>query len=300
MLKLIDKREISEEQWKEFRRAGIGGSDAAAILGLNPYASPLSVYYDKVNGNYQEKSLPMEIGIILEPFLRQQFQNWMEYKEGHDIQVQETPFMLASDEHPFMIANLDGQFEHPELGTCGLELKTTGEFNRPAWEDKKVPDNCYIQVQHYMAVTGLKQFYVAVLVGNKLFHCTLVNRDEEVIDVIKEHLYNFWQNHILKEIPPGPSGLGCDANILTQLYPNSEDEEPVDLSHCYNIYLRYKDLKASEKLIRRETEEIKQKFMSELQTAEVGYVKDKKVTWKRQKRKGYTVEPSVTRVLRIN
>jgi len=59
--------------------------------------------------------------------------------------------MLGSPHHPFMLANLDGQFDHPELGACGLELKTTGEFNRSAWEEE-IPDHCYIQVQHYMAV----------------------------------------------------------------------------------------------------------------------------------------------------
>ena len=154
MLKLADRREINSEQWRELRRAGIGGSDAAAVLELNPYASPLSVYYDKVAGIQGEQTLAMEVGRELESFLRRKFTEWMMDAEGHKIQVQEVPYILGSPHHPFMLANLDGQFDHPELGACGLELKTTGEFNRSAWEEETIPDHCYIQVQHYMAVAA--------------------------------------------------------------------------------------------------------------------------------------------------
>ncbi len=299
-LKLADRRIINNEQWRELRRAGIGGSDAAAILGLNPYATPLSVYYDKVESRNEEQNLAMEIGIELEPFLCRKFQEWIKCSEGHDIQVNAVPFMLANPDHPFMLANLDGQFEHPALGNCGLELKTTGEFNRRTWENDKVPDHCYIQVQHYMAVTGLQQFYVGVLIGNKIFSATMVPRNQEVIDTLIEELARFWKNHVLEESPPGPSGLECDTHILKEMFPYSKTEFVIELPHCYDMYLRYKDLKEKEKLLKKEIEEIRQHFMSEMQDAEVAHVNGRRITWKVVERKGYTVLPSSSRVLRIN
>lgn len=47
-LVLVDTAELSEEDWLEYRRQGIGGSDAAAILGVSPFATARDLYYDKL------------------------------------------------------------------------------------------------------------------------------------------------------------------------------------------------------------------------------------------------------------
>ena len=131
-VKLADTRHMPKEKWLEMRRQGIGGSDAAAILGLSPYKSPLLVYYEKVHGTVQEDSLAMELGRELEPFLRRKFACWLKEQEGCSVAVEEVPFLLQHPEHPFLLANLDGRIHHPEHGPCGLELKTAGEFMRGA------------------------------------------------------------------------------------------------------------------------------------------------------------------------
>ena len=298
-LQLADKREISREQWLELRRAGIGGSDAAAVLGLNPYASPLSVYMDKVQGARGEQTLAMEVGSCLEPFLRKKFEERMKEEKGCEIHVQEVPCMLGNSHYPFMIANLDGQFTHPELGKCGLELKTTGGFNRSKWEKDHIPRHCYIQVQHYMAVTGLQHFYLGILIGNGIFSIKQVPRDQEIIQTIIKKQEHFWNNHVLARVPPDPSGLECDSGILKEMFPEAQ-ETTVELPHCQEIYHRYKDLKKKEKHLKQEMEHIRQQFMAEMKEAQVARVGGKKITWKVVEKKGYTVPPSAKRVLRIH
>ena len=46
---LVDTDGLPEETWLEYRRKGIGGSDAAAILGVSPFATARDLYYDKLN-----------------------------------------------------------------------------------------------------------------------------------------------------------------------------------------------------------------------------------------------------------
>ena len=295
---LLDRRDVSEQTWRQQRRDGIGGSDAAAVLGLSPYESALSVYYAKVEGVDKKESLAMEIGRELEPFLRRKFEQWIRDTEGCPVQVEEVPFMLGNPDYPFMFANIDGRFTHPELGLCGLELKSTGEFQRSAWEEDEVPDHCYIQVQHYMAVTGLQHFYIAYLIGNRIFSAKRVPRNDKVIETLVEQLEKFWSGHVLQGVPPAPGGLGCDTEILKQLYP-AEEGSTIDLSHCQGYYDRYQELKKQEKELKQEVETIRQHFMAEMKEAQTALVGSKKITWKTVERKGYTVAPSSSRVLRI-
>ena len=46
---VYETKDMSKEQWLEARKCGIGGSDAASVLGLNPYKSSVSVYIEKVD-----------------------------------------------------------------------------------------------------------------------------------------------------------------------------------------------------------------------------------------------------------
>ena len=241
----------------------------------------------------------MELGRELEPFLRRKFARWLLEKEGYSVEIQQEPFMLQHPDCPFLLANLDGRFEHPELGPCGLELKTAGEFMRSAWDGEEIPDACYIQVQHYMAVTGLAHFYVAYLIGNREFGALPVPRNEAVIDELAPRLRDFWENFILAKVPPAPAGLTCDTEILKSLYP-FEEGYTVSLPDCQDKYDTYKALKQDEKRIQLELEAIRQHFMSAMGEAQAALVGRHKVTWKTVERRGYTVAPTSYRQFRFN
>ncbi|RJX27165.1 MAG: hypothetical protein C4554_04740 [Dethiobacter sp.] len=298
-LKLADTRQMPREKWLALRRQGMGGSDAAAILGLNPWKSAMSVYYEKVHGSEAPQSLAMELGRELEPFLRRKFAHWLKEQEGFSVTVQEVPFLLQHPDHPILLANLDGCFDHPELGPCGLELKTAGEFMRAAWDAKDIPDTCYIQVQHYMAVTGLAHFYVAYLIGNREFGATRVPRNETMIGELVSRLREFWETYVLRKITPAPAGLACDTEILKGLYPR-EGGRTISLPDCQDKYDAYKALKQEEKRLQLELEAIRQHFMAAMGEADTALVGRHKVTWKTVERRGYTVAPSSYRQLRFS
>lgn len=298
-VRFADTRQMPREEWLTARRQGIGGSDAAAILGLDPWKSALAVYYEKIDGRQGEDSLAMELGRELEPFLRRKFQQWLQENEGCQADVRQEPFILQHSDYPFLLANIDGWFTHPELGPCGLELKTAGEFQREHWDDDEIPDRYYIQVQHYLAVTGLHNFYIGYLIGNRLFNAKRVPRHETVIGELTRRLQNFWENHILAGVPPAPAGLDCDTDILKKLYPQENGDPAIMLPHMQEQYDAYKTLKKQEKELGLKLESIKQLFMSEMKEAQVALVGRKKITWKTIERKGYTVAPTSYRSLRI-
>ena len=298
-IKLIDTRTITHEEWLTWRKKGIGGSDVSALLGLNPWRSPLALYYDKVGENEdEEESIAMQLGKELEPFLRQKFEKWMLKNEGLTVEVEEEPFMMQHPEYEWALANIDGKFEHPEKGLCGLELKTTNEFAKNLWEDDELPVYYYFQIQWYMGVTGIETFYVGYLIGNRKFDAKEIPRNDEVIAEMFRQAKDFWHDHVLAETPPAPIGLGSDTDTLKKLYPE-EDGQVVELHEYQDKRDKYKKLMKQKAELEKEIEAIKQQFMAAMGESEVAIVGDRKVTWKTVSRKGFTVKPSSSRQLRI-
>jgi len=301
--KIADIRDLSREEWLRERQKGIGGSDIPAILGISPWASPLSVYMEKTTDIKEEASdldnLQMEVGKELEGFLAKKFEAWLEREEGHKVEVVQEPHILQHPGYTWAMGNLDGVFEHPEKGLCGLELKTTNEFMRGEWEGDELPDTYYFQVQWYMFVTGLDTFYIAYLIGNRKFNAKEVPRNQEVIDVLYQKAEEFWNDHVLAQEPPAPIGTDADTEALKYLYPEEEKGEVVDLSDMQGLRDEYKEIMKEKKELDSKINEIKQRFMARMGEAETAYVGGKKVAWKTINRKGYTVEPKTYREMRI-
>ena len=145
--------------WLEHRKAGIGGSDAAVVCGISRYKSPVELWMEKTHQMpAQEAGEAAYWGTQLEGLVR------AEFTKRTGIEVEHRMELLRSDEHPFMQANLDGTCVHPELGPCIFEAKTASAFKAGEWEDG-IPDEYFLQVQHYMAVTGYGGCYIAALIG---------------------------------------------------------------------------------------------------------------------------------------
>lgn len=69
-------------------------------------------------------------------------------------------------------------------------------------EDDEIPSSYLAQVQHYLAVTGYKKAYIAVLIGGNRFIWKEIERDEELINLIIDKEKDFWERYILgNEIP---------------------------------------------------------------------------------------------------
>lgn len=297
-IQMTNARELTREEWLESRRKGIGGSDVAAILGVNPYKSAFGVYMDKIEGTTFEGNIHTEFGNWMEPNIRAEFPKRFKKYEGINIQVYEYPYVLQHPTVEYFIANLDGLMDHPEFGTGIIEIKTASEMQWKQWQDNEIPDMYYCQVQHYLNVTGLSYAYIVALVGKRLLW-KLVIRDDEFIELMATRLKTFWEEHIIPKIAPAPAGLDDDTDLLKRLYGTEQPGTYVELHEYQDDYDRYKSLSAELKKLELEQESIKQKFMQALGESELGYVGNKKITWKTTHRKGYTVEPKSFRSLRI-
>lgn len=204
-LVLVDTSTLTEEQWLDYRRLGIGGSDAAAVLGISPFRTARDLYYDKLNiasvvdddGNW----VAMKMGHLLEDLVAEIFSRKTGFK------VYQVKKMFQHPQYPYMLADVDYFIELPGGGTAILEIKTTN-YNAKGnwWKDGEeiVPDYYEAQGRHYMAVTNLDEVYFCCLYGN--------NEDEVIIRRLKRDLsYEselmalegyFWTDHVQARVPP--------------------------------------------------------------------------------------------------
>lgn len=249
----ITSANMTREEWLKERKKGIGGSDAAAIMGANPYSSPLTVYLDKLNLlPEKEISEAMRQGTDLEEYVAKRF------VEASGKKVRNCNKILVSNEYPWMLANIDRTIVGED---AGLECKTTSIFNKHDFESGEVPVTYQWQCQHYMAVTGCQRWYLAVLVLSKGFYIYQVDRNDQLIKLLIDEERAFWEEHVLKNIPPLPIGIEADDDALEILYPQSS-EDTADLTSVSAtldwIEIQKKNIETLEKSIEAAKQEIKQ------------------------------------------
>ena len=282
---------MSKEQWLEARKCGIGGSDAASVLGLNPYKSSVSVYIEKVdyihgvsmsdkniNGckidnSNEEANYRMELGNKLEDFVANEFS----LKTG--LKVRNVNGILKNDKYPFAIANIDRAVVGEK---AFLECKVTNSYSKKVWQ-MGVPIHYQIQVNHYMAVTGATHCYVAALIGNEELIIHRIDRDEEIIDEIMKLEAMFWDKCILGGEIPAPDGSLDYSIVLQGLYKDSKDEELI-LFEQEKLLDRYDEITAIYKEIEVERKKIEQYIQVQMKEYEVGFIGDRRITWKKQSR----------------
>lgn len=191
---LVSTTGMSRDTWLGERRRGIGGSDAAKVLGVSRWGGPLSVYLEK-KGLYipDDPGEPAYWGTVLEDVVAREF----EKRSGLRVQRQNKIFQHA--EYPWMLANVDRRIVGQNKG---LECKTASNFMGDEWEGDELPDSYYIQIQHYMAVMGWESCWVACLIGGQRYVQKEVQRNSELINTIIEKEREFWEEHFLKDVPP--------------------------------------------------------------------------------------------------
>ena len=271
---LASTENMPYEEWLEFRRQGIGGSGASIVCGINRYKSPVELWMDKTGQlPYQEAGEAAYWGTQLEPIVRNEF------SKRTNIFVAETHELLQSEEHPFMLANLDGVCEVPDEGTCIFEAKTAAAFKAGEWEDS-IPDEYQLQIQHYMAVTGYKATYIAALIDGNTFKWKYIERDEELISMLIKLESDFWK-HVQDGIPPPLDGSKASAKFLAEKFANSRPSSCIALPANAADLLRQYD-EACEKLeVVTEQKQLAENLLKEmLGENEVGAVGNRIITWK--------------------
>jgi len=273
---LANTLDMSREQWLELRRQGIGGSDAAAIVGLDRYRSPFDVYADKLG---LKPEIPdneaMRQGRDLEQYVAERFM------EATGKKVRRRNAMLQHPEYPFMIADIDRWVVGE---SAGLECKTTSVLNRAKFSQGEFPPSYYVQCMHYMAVTGAERWYLAVLVLNKAFHVFTIERDEAEIAALVQAEKHFWEEHVLKQIPPAPDGSESTSEIIKQLFPEARESAEIALFGYEDKIQQYLELDTRVKELEKERDKLKQELQLAMADAEIGRAQGYIVEWKNQTR----------------
>ena len=266
-------KDMSREEWLKARRAGIGGSDAAAVCGISRYRSPIDVFLDKTSDEppSKEDNLQMKVGRGLEAFVAEL---WME-ETGKRCERRNA--ILQHDDYDWMLANIDRWVVGEN---AGLEIKTGSSYVKDQWEGGKIPPEYELQCHHYMAVTGADRWYIACLIGNHDFVTRVIERDEDTIRYLIEVERIFWEHNVVEKNMPAPDGSEASAQALKMVYPEAEEGTTVDLDFLTDDLDRLIEVKGMIKKLDDEKSQLEQKiegFMGEAETAWIGM---KKVTWK--------------------
>tara|TARA_R100001530_G_scaffold55161_1_gene40550 strand:+ start:1547 stop:2497 length:951 start_codon:yes stop_codon:yes gene_type:complete len=267
-MKYISTNKMNHQKWLDLRRGYIGASDAGAVLGFNPYRSAVDVYLDKIGqSDNLDDNLSMLIGREMEPTIKKLFEDYENVKVRNDNKIR------IDDQYEFLGTNLDGVVVGE---TVPVEYKTAA-----VWDE--IPDYYFCQIQHQMMVTGAEDCYLAVLVlgRNKQFIVEKVKRVDNFVDGMKNHLVSFWNDNVLKQIPPQPESLK-DAK---KLYISTNPDSIVDANEeVFSEYLKLNALNKQKSEVEHDISLTKKNimiFMQDKEVVERGGIPI--VTWKKSK-----------------
>jgi len=213
-------------QWLELRRRGIGGSDAATVVGLNPWSSRLALYADKMGLlPEREDNEAMRQGRDFEDYVAKR------WEEATGKKVHRVNAILVNEDYPWAFANLDRRV----VGESAiLEIKCTSPFNKHDFENGDVPAYYLVQCLHYIAVCDVDRAYLAVLVyGKGFYHYTIERNDDEIAALMEAESY-FWTEHVQAKNPPEPDGSESAMEVLDSKVFVDDTELMMDADHLFD------------------------------------------------------------------
>lgn len=282
-LRLVSTSDMTRGDWLEVRKQGIGGSDAAAAVGLNPYKSQLELWLEKTGRDAElrkpdpdDETQPIYWGTLLEPIVA------AHYTKRTGNRVRRVNAVLRHREIPFMLANIDREVVGND-DVAILECKTAGINGARLWRDG-VPEYVQLQVQHQLAVTGKAAGDVAVLICGQEFQVHRIERDDALIARLIELEARFWR-YVETDTPPPADGSDSAASALQCLYPR-DSGQMVDFTEDRSLSAAFADLVTvrAEIADRSKLEaQLKQSIQQAMGEATKARFETGEVTWKRSK-----------------
>lgn len=239
---------LTQEQ-KENRKKGLGGTDIAALFGVSPWKTPYELYLEKTVGSLQDDK----------PTEQMNWGNWLEdgIAKGYEHitgQVVQECDTIHHPEHPIFFANPDRLLKGKKKG---LEIKNVSTFLTDEWGDagtQKIPQHYFLQIAHYMFVTGYEEWDVAALFGGNKLQIYTFQHDKAFDELIQEEGLKFWKEHVVKEMPPPATFTKRSVEFLKKHFKNV-DEKTVfldrKLTEWKETFLKGKEI------IKRADEEVK-------------------------------------------
>lgn len=268
----IPTTNMTHEEWLKERKDGIGGSDAGAICGLNPYRSPIAVYQDKISTETDDTdNESMRQGRDFEDYVAGRFM------EETGKKVRRANAIYKSREYPFLFANVDRMI----IGeNAGLECKTASAYSADKWKDGNIPESYQLQCHHYMAVTGAEAWYIAVVILGKDFLWHRIERDEEIIRNLISIESSFWNNHVIPRIMPEPDGSECSERLIRQMTGKAAYEKEILLTGFDEQLKRRAEIAELMERLDTEKKTIEQKLKLYMGDAEIAENDHYRITWK--------------------
>lgn len=294
-LVLVDTAKLARPDWLEYRRKGLGGSDAAAVMNISPFRTARDLYYDKlgiVTADDQANWVALEVGNLLEPLVARIF------AEKTRLKIYQRKCMFQHPYYPWMLADLDYLVELPDGTTAILEIKTTNYNAKGNWwynGEEIVPVYYESQGRHYMAVMNLDRVYYCCLYGNNEDE-TIIRRIDRDMDYEMELIaleQDFWENNVLAKRPPpyweddgdlileslrralGSADTDAPPTIFTT-------EQSAKVSQFLELQAKKSAYNASVKLIEKEMARLKALIVADMGASRSAILEDgSTVTWNR-------------------
>ena len=284
-LRLVTTKAMPRDEWLAVRKGGIGSSDAAAAVGLNPYKSQLELWMEKTGRDgalpkidpHDEES-PAYWGNILEPIVASHYSK----RSGNRVRRINAVLQHPDPELPWMLANIDREI----IGAADvqiLECKTAGINGARLWKEG-VPEYVQLQVMHQLAVTGKQAADVAVLLGGQHLEIHRIERDEQMITRLIELERKFW-DYVVTDTPPPADGSDSADQALRCLYP-ADSGQVVDFSANPALAIAYVELKSVRHSIAQQEKresQLKQTLQQAMGEATRAQFSSGYITWKKAK-----------------
>lgn len=281
------------------RKAGIGGSDIAGILGLSNWKSPLEIYFDKTEEREVEDKDNefMFWGTTLEDAVAR------EAARRLDIEVHQVKSVIKHPDRPWHLANIDRRVVNTSIGErirsllppdlaskedlrIGMECKTTSAWMKSDWLEDGIPPVYGCQCQWYLDATGWDAWIMACLFGGNDLRLWIVLPDPDAIVAMREAGAEFWRR-VQEKDPPEPGPTEPDGILLAKMYPHQSPGKEVPYTEEIERWRRLY-LEAGEAI--KKWDEDKSNAKHHLQhiigDGEVVMMPDgSKITWKNNKSK---------------
>lgn len=271
MYTTISTKNISRNDWLQMRKTGIGGSDAGAVCGLNPYSSAMNVFYDKTSEELSDfDNEAMRQGRDLEEYVARRFM------EQTGKRVYRSNKMYRSTAHPFMLADIDRLISGEN---AGLECKTVSPYMADKWIGNELPPHYMIQCHHYMAVTGKEAWYIAAVILGQGFLYRKILRDESLIQNLTSIEEQFWKNHVLTGKMPDPDGSKACDEVLAQYFKTAASGSSIPLIGFDEKLKRREELSCLIQKLEREQKQIDQEVKAYMKDCETASSERYRVSW---------------------
>lgn len=282
----------AREQWLQDRRKGIGGSDAAAILGFSPWRTAMDVWLEKTElvparAADPDRDFLLELGQRLEPVIAGLY----ERETGNQIVIP-SQIIFHHTEYPELIGTPDRigadcfMTDAPLSARFGVELKTENQFTDSFGDpgSDQVPQHYLIQCAHYMAVLNLPRWDVAVLHGGTRFNVYHIERDAELEGELIDQLRAWWREHVVNRTPPPVDASDGWRRYLHAKHPVENlplvrTDDPAKQQLLGNLW----QIRNAEKNLTALREETENQLKQSIGDAEGIYSNAGRATWKKTK-----------------